>query len=52
MYHEKIKHIDYKMHFVRQKVEEGSVDDMKIHTSINPTDILTKPVDTEMFKVL
>jgi hypothetical protein len=47
--HSRTKHIDVQYHFVREVVEDGSVDFQKIHTKKNPTDALTKPVNTEKY---
>ena len=34
-FHSKTKHIRVQYHFVREKVEEGTVDMQKIHTKVN-----------------
>ncbi|KAL9451014.1 hypothetical protein AB3S75_012711 [Citrus x aurantiifolia] len=44
-FHSRIKHIGVQYHFVREVVEDGSVDLQKIHTKENLTDVLTKPVN-------
>lgn len=31
-YHNKIKHIGAKLHFVRDKIEKGEVEALKVHT--------------------
>ena len=41
-YHEKTKHISIRYHFLRSVVSAGEVDIVKIHTSENPADMLTK----------
>ena len=51
VYHEKSKHIDVKMHFVREKIEEGVVTVFKVDTSENPADMLTKPLPREKFNL-
>ncbi|XP_038885927.1 secreted RxLR effector protein 161-like [Benincasa hispida] len=38
------KHIDIKYYFIRQEIEKGKVEIVKIHTSNNATDMLTKTV--------
>ena len=48
-HHEKTKHIDVKLHFVRLKVSRGAVKLLKIHTEENPADMLTKVVPTAKF---
>ncbi|KAH9745502.1 hypothetical protein KPL70_004095 [Citrus sinensis] len=50
-YHEKTKHIDIKLHFIRNVVSIGVVKMVKIHTDRNPADMLTKVVTTAKFKV-
>ena len=48
-FHSKTKHIRVQYHFVREKVEEGSVDMQKIHTEENIADVLTKPINNDKF---
>jgi hypothetical protein len=48
-FHQRTKHIRVQYHFVREKVEEGSVDIQKIHTEDNPADMLTKQISTDKF---
>ena len=50
-HHERTKHIDIKLHFIRNKVSKGAVKMSKVHTDENPADILTKVVMTAKFKV-
>lgn len=50
MFHKKTKYIDYKIHFVIDKVEDRKIEVMKIHTSINSADIFTKLSDFEKFR--
>ncbi|KAH9716149.1 Integrase catalytic domain-containing protein [Citrus sinensis] len=50
-HHEKTKHIDIKLHFIRNVVSMGVVRMVKIHTDSNPADMLTKVVTTAKFKV-
>ncbi|KAH9685060.1 hypothetical protein KPL70_013801 [Citrus sinensis] len=49
-HHEKTKHIDIKLHFIRNVISKGVVKMVKIHTSNNPVDMLTKVVLTAKFK--
>ena len=44
VFHDKTKHIQGKMHYVREIAQEGSVTFAKVHTSLNLADILTKGV--------
>ncbi|GJW53374.1 retrovirus-related pol polyprotein from transposon TNT 1-94 [Tanacetum coccineum] len=46
---EAIKHIRVQYHFVREKVEEGTVDMQKIHTDDNVADYLTKSINCDKF---
>ncbi|KAH9750881.1 Integrase catalytic domain-containing protein [Citrus sinensis] len=48
-HHEKTKHIDVKLHFVRLEVSRGAVKLLKIHTEENPANMLTKVVPTAKF---
>ncbi|KAH9668238.1 hypothetical protein KPL70_021339 [Citrus sinensis] len=49
-HHEKTKHIDIKLHFIRHEVSRGDVKMVKIHTDVNPADILTKAVPVAKFE--
>ena len=49
VYHARTKHIDVRYHFVREILEEGDIDLLKIHTSENPADMLTKVVSGVKF---
>lgn len=44
VFHERSKHIDVRLHFVREEVENGRVNLFKVDTAVNPTDMLTKPL--------
>ncbi|KAH9646639.1 hypothetical protein KPL70_024932 [Citrus sinensis] len=50
-HHERTKHIDIKLHFIRLEVLRATVKLQKIHTDKNVADILTKPVTTAKFKL-
>ena len=50
VYHERIKHISKKMHFIRDIIFRGDVSVKKICTSKNPADILTKVVLVKKFE--
>ncbi|GAB4832444.1 hypothetical protein Ancab_040266 [Ancistrocladus abbreviatus] len=49
VFHSKTKHIRVQYHFVREKVEEGTVDMRKVHTKENLADFLTKAINTDKF---
>ena len=48
-FHSRTKHIGVQYHFVREVVEEGSVDLQKIHTKDNLADVMTKPINADKF---
>ncbi|KAH9687275.1 hypothetical protein KPL70_014703 [Citrus sinensis] len=48
-FHSRTKHIGVQYHFVREVVEDGSMDLQKIHTKENLADVLTKPINTDKF---
>nr|GEW58156.1 Gag-Pol polyprotein [Tanacetum cinerariifolium] len=48
-FHSKTKHKRVQYHFVREKVEEGTVDMQKIHTDDNVVDYLTKVINCDKF---
>ena len=50
MYHERSKHIDIRLHFIRDIVTNEQVKVMKINTDHNPADMLTKCVTQDKFK--
>lgn len=50
VFHERTKHIDVRLHFIRDVVADGSVVVTKIGTSENPADILTKSVPVRKFE--
>jgi len=50
VYHERAKHIDVQYHFVGIFLKDGVLSLVKIHTSRNPADMLTKVVTTEKLK--
>ncbi|KAH9659559.1 ribosome biogenesis protein bms1 [Citrus sinensis] len=41
-HHEKTKHIDIKLHFIRNVISKGVIRMMKVHTDNNPANMLTK----------
>ena len=44
-YHPRTKHIKVRYHWIRDAMEEGELSLVKIHTSKNPADMLTKMVN-------
>lgn len=49
MFHERTKHIAVKYNFIRHIIAEGDVKVVKVHTSVNPADMLTKVLPGEKF---
>ncbi|KAH9705555.1 hypothetical protein KPL70_011923 [Citrus sinensis] len=49
-HHEKTKHINIKLHFIRNVISKGVGKMVKIYTSNNPADMLTKVVPTAKLK--
>ena len=49
-FHSRTKHIQLKYHFIRSVLENGELKLEKIHTSKNPTDMLTKGVTREKLR--
>nr|GEV72701.1 retrovirus-related Pol polyprotein from transposon TNT 1-94 [Tanacetum cinerariifolium] len=50
VYHERTKHIDMRLNFIRDVLEEDMFSIQKIATEHNPTDMLTKALPTEKFE--
>ncbi|GJZ97201.1 hypothetical protein Tco_0669654 [Tanacetum coccineum] len=48
-FHSKTKNIRVQYHFIREKVEEGTMDMQKIHTDDNMADYLTKAINCDKF---
>ncbi|MCO5612939.1 hypothetical protein L7F22_067212 [Adiantum nelumboides] len=48
-YHSKTKYVDVKYHFIREMVEDKQVQLIKVHTTENPADLLTKGFPGESF---
>ena len=51
MYHARTKHIDVRYHWIREKIEDGSMQVMKIPISENPSDMMTKVVSRDKFEL-
>ena len=50
MYHEWTKHIDVRLHFIRDIITEGVIKVKQICTDVNSVDILTKVVPIDKFR--
>ena len=50
MYHARTKHIYVRFHKIRELVSSSELLLVKVHTSKNTANMLTKPVTTEKFK--
>ena len=50
MYHTRTKHIDIKLHFIREVVESGVIKIVKIASKDNPANMLTKSLPRDKFK--
>lgn len=50
VFHERTKHIDVKLHFVRDILTKELVEIVKISTDVNPADMLTKVIPVGKFK--
>jgi len=49
MFDEQTKHIELHCHYIRQLVEDGSIQLLYVPTSEQPTDIFTKPLGPDKF---
>ena len=49
VYHSKTKHVDVKYHFMREMLKDKQIQLVKVHTTENPTDLLTKGLPEESF---
>ncbi|XP_022023890.1 uncharacterized mitochondrial protein AtMg00810-like [Helianthus annuus] len=52
VFHSKTKHIDIKIHFIRDCFDRGLIKLEQIHTDANTADLSTKPVSISRFNVL
>lgn len=50
VHHDKTKHVANKIHFIRDIVDFGLVKIHKIHTTLNPADMLTKGLPGNTFE--
>jgi hypothetical protein len=51
VFHARTKHIDIRYHFIREKVEDNTINIMHCPTLEMVADFLTKPLSTEKFKM-
>lgn len=50
VHHDRTKHVANKIHFIRDIIDFGMVKVLKIHTTLNPADILTKSLTGNAFE--
>jgi len=50
IYHDRIKHINVSYNFIRKLLKDDVFSLLKIHTSKNPTDMLTKVITVKKLK--
>ena len=50
VFHERTKHIDIKLHFIREIVAKGSILLKKVSTEENPVDMIIKPLPSGKFE--
>lgn len=49
-HHERTKHVDVRMHFIRDEIRNEVIDVVKIPFEVNLADMLTKPLPTIEFR--
>ena len=52
VFHDRTKHVEVKYHFIKEKVDEGTLNIQYIHTAEQTADILTKPLFRPVFEKL
>lgn len=50
VYHEKSKHIDMRLYWIREKIEEGVIKLEKVRSEDNPADAGTKVLTVSKFR--
>ena len=48
-YHERTKHIDVRIHFIRDEINKGVMNVVNVPSEVNPADMLTKPLPSIRF---
>ncbi|CAL5417495.1 unnamed protein product [Camellia sinensis] len=51
MYHSRTKHIDVRYHWIREVMDKQLLELIKIHTDMNPSDMMTKGVTRDKLEV-
>lgn len=49
VFHERSKHIDIKLHFIRDVIAQGYIKVLKINTELNSADAMIKVLPTKKF---
>ena len=52
MQHSRTKHIAIKFHFLRDNIEKGNIELLRVNTEHQLIDIFTKPLDSSRFTFL
>lgn len=52
MHHERTKHIDVRMHFIRDEIKKCTLELKKVYTSGNLADMMTKSFTAEQLQVM
>ena len=50
VFHERTKHIDVRLHFIKDVISDKLVEVKKIATEVNPADVFTKVVPANKFE--
>ena len=51
-FHNRTKYIDIRHYFIRERVEAGEIDILRVDTKFNITDILIKPLYRDRIRLL
>jgi hypothetical protein len=49
LFHSRVKHLDVRWHYIRERVDEGHLVLSRLHGTDNTADILTKPLPPASF---